>query len=69
MLDHKDPRQRWYTRTEAAEAAGVSPRTIQRWILAGRLTERLGHVNAAELFEVERERRAARTRPARGCAA
>ncbi|WP_304455964.1 hypothetical protein [Nocardiopsis sp. YSL2] len=69
MLDHTDPRQRWYNRAEAAEAAGVSLRTIQRWILSGRLTERLGHVNAADLFEVERERRTARTRPAPGCAA
>jgi uncharacterized protein YndB with AHSA1/START domain len=69
LIDHPDPRRRWYTRAEAAAEAGVSVRTVQRWVLDGRLAERHGHVNAAELFEVEHERRHARTRPAPGCAA
>ncbi|MEV2277840.1 helix-turn-helix domain-containing protein [Nocardiopsis sp. NPDC049922] len=69
MIAHEDPRRRWYTRAEAAAEAGVSVRTVQRWVLDGRLAERHGHVNAAELFEVERERRAARTCPSPGCAA
>ncbi|ASU81514.1 DNA-binding protein [Nocardiopsis gilva YIM 90087] len=62
MLDHPDPRHRWYTKDEAAEAAGVSVRTVNRWIAAGLLTVRLGHINAHLLFEVEAEQRARRHR-------
>ncbi|MEE2041945.1 hypothetical protein Q7689_00655 [Nocardiopsis tropica] len=69
MISNSDPRRRWYTRAEAAAEARVSPRTVQRWVLDGRLVERHGHINAAQLFEVERERRHARTRPAPGCTA
>ncbi|MEV2277721.1 helix-turn-helix domain-containing protein [Nocardiopsis sp. NPDC049922] len=62
MLDHPDPRHRWYTKAEAAEEAGVSVRTINRWIAAGQLTLRLGHVNANALFEAEARQRARRNR-------
>ncbi|MFE6305021.1 hypothetical protein [Nocardiopsis sp. NPDC057823] len=63
-----DPRHRWYTKEQAATEAGVTVRTINRWIADGHLTLRLGrYVNAHELFEVEatqrRRRRAGRPGP------
>lgn len=60
---------RWYTRERAATEMGVAVRTIQRWVLDGRLTEHLGYINARQLVDVEHERRNARTRPVGGCAA
>ncbi|WP_304452896.1 hypothetical protein [Nocardiopsis sp. YSL2] len=60
MLDHTDPRHRWYTKGEAAEEAGVSVRTINRWIADGHLQLRFGHVNAHALFEAEAAQRARR---------
>ncbi|MFW5415044.1 hypothetical protein J0910_00420 [Nocardiopsis sp. CNT-189] len=62
MLDHPDPRRRWYTKAEAADAAGVTLRTLNRWIAAGHLQLQFGHVNAHELFETEAAMRARRIR-------
>ena len=39
----------YYTQDEAAKAAGVSTRTIQRWVVAGLPATRIGHtVRVAE---------------------
>ena len=31
------PEQQYYTKTEAAEIFGVNPRTLERWLFAGKL--------------------------------
>ncbi|HLU99149.1 MAG TPA: hypothetical protein VKZ89_20130 [Thermobifida alba] len=62
MIEAADPRQRWYTKQEAANAADVTVRTLNRWIAAGHLQLRFGHVNAHQLFEIEAAMRARRTR-------
>lgn len=60
---------RWYTRQRAATELGVAVRTIQRWILDGRLVEHHGYVNARPLIDIEYEHRNACTSPSGSCAA
>lgn len=61
-MDHTDPRYRWYTKAQAAHEAGITVRTLNRWISSGLLTCRFGRVNADVLFEVEATQRGRRRR-------
>ena len=50
----------WLTRDEAARRVHRDPRTLARWIAAGRLTVILGLVCEDQLLHVERDCRRAR---------
>lgn len=59
-LDPDDELSELIPLDQAAEIARVSRRTLNRWIAAGRLRVRAGHVVERELLDVEVERRTAR---------
>jgi excisionase family DNA binding protein len=41
---------KWLTKAQAAELAGVKPRTIDRWIKDGRLTKYKAGPNSRRVF-------------------
>lgn len=53
---------RWLTQAEAAKRAGVSDRTIRRWVAAGELQERYGLHSEDEVIKTEKRMRARRGR-------
>lgn len=59
-LDPDDELSELIPLDDAPAIVCVSRRTLNRWIAAGRLTVRAGHVVERDLLDVEAERRAAR---------
>lgn len=52
----------WLTQEQAADRAGVTPRTIRNWVAWGEIKPRLGRFAEADVVATEKRMRARRGR-------